>query len=69
LTDEGRTFRRLRVGPHCWIGASSVIMADLGAQVTVGPGSVVARDVPSGATVAGNPSRLVRPAASYSIAG
>jgi virginiamycin A acetyltransferase len=66
LTDEGRIFRRLRVGSDCWIGACSVIMADLGAQVTVGPGSVVARDVPSGATVAGNPSRLVRPPMSCS---
>jgi virginiamycin A acetyltransferase len=64
LTDEGRTFRRLRVGSDCWIGAASVIMADLGAYVTVAAGSVVSRDVPPGATVAGNPSRVVRPATS-----
>jgi maltose O-acetyltransferase len=61
LTDDGRIFRRLRVGSHCWVGAASVIMANLGDQVTVAAGSVVSRDVPSGATVAGNPSRLVRP--------
>ncbi len=61
LTDEGRIFRRLTVGPDCWIGAASVIMASLGGQVTVAAGSVVSRDVPPGATVAGNPSRLVRP--------
>jgi virginiamycin A acetyltransferase len=61
LTDRGRIFRRLSVGSDCWIGAASVIMADLGAHVTVAAGSVVSRDVPRGATVAGNPSRLVRP--------
>ena len=61
LTDEGRIFRRLKVGSDCWIGAASVIMANLGSHVTVAAGSVVSRDVPPGATVAGNPSRLVRP--------
>lgn len=61
LTDEGRIFRRLSVGSDCWIGAASVIMANLGKQVTVAAGSVVSRDVPPGATVAGNPARLVRP--------
>lgn len=64
LTDEGRVFRRLRIGSDCWIGAASVIMADLGAQVTVAAGSVVSRDIPSGATAAGNPARLVRQAPS-----
>jgi len=61
LTDEGRVFLRLRVGSDCWIGANAIIMANLGTQVTVAAGSVVSRDVPPGATVAGNPSRLVRP--------
>ena len=64
LTDEGRIFRRVSIGADCWVGASSVIMADLGAHVTVAAGSVVSREVPPGATVAGNPSRIVRPAAS-----
>jgi acetyltransferase-like isoleucine patch superfamily enzyme len=64
LSDEGRTFRRLKVGSDCWVGAASIIMADLGAHVTVAAGSVVSRDIPAGATVAGNPARLVRPATS-----
>ena len=60
LTDEGRVFRRIRVGTDCWVGAASTVMADLGAYVTVAPGSVVSRDVPANATVAGNPARVVR---------
>ncbi len=62
LTDEGRVFRRIRVGTDCWIGAASTVMADIGAYVTIAPGSVVARDVPASATVAGNPARIVRAA-------
>jgi len=66
LTDEGRTFRRISIGPHCWIGAGAIVMADLGEKVTVGPNSVVQSDVPAGGNVSGNPARnfakLVKPA-------
>ncbi len=57
LTDEGRLFRRITVGAHCWIGAGAIVMADLGEGATIGSGSVVSRDVPQGATVRGNPAR------------
>jgi virginiamycin A acetyltransferase len=57
LTDEGRTFRRIKVGTQCWIGAGAIITADLGEGSTVGPGSVVSQNVPAGATVSGNPAR------------
>jgi virginiamycin A acetyltransferase len=57
LTDEGRTFRRIKVGTQCWIGAGAIITADLGDGATVGPGSVVSQNVPPGATVSGNPAR------------
>jgi acetyltransferase-like isoleucine patch superfamily enzyme len=57
LTDEGRTFRRIKIGAQCWIGAGAIITADLGDGATVGPGSVVSQNVPAGATVSGNPAR------------
>jgi acetyltransferase-like isoleucine patch superfamily enzyme len=60
LTDEGRVFERLKVGAECWIRAGAILLAGLGDRVTVGAGSVVTKDVPSGAKVAGNPARLVR---------
>lgn len=59
VTDEGRIPRRLQIGCDCWIGASATIMGNLGDEVTVAAGWVVFQDVPSGATVAGNPTRLV----------
>jgi acetyltransferase-like isoleucine patch superfamily enzyme len=65
LTDQGRVFRRISIGPHCWIGAGAIISADVGAKTTIGPGSVVTSDLPSGSTVSGNPARnfslVVRP--------
>jgi virginiamycin A acetyltransferase len=57
LTDEGRIFRRISIGPQCWIGGGAIVMADLGEKVTVGPGSVVQSDVPAGGNVSGNPAR------------
>jgi len=66
LSDEGREFRRISIGPHCWIGSGAIIMADVGEKVDIAPGSVVRNDLPSGASVAGNPARnfatVVKPA-------
>ena len=53
--------RDVRIGDNCFIGAHSIILPG----VTIGDGSivaaaaVVARDVPPGSLVAGNPARVV----------
>jgi acetyltransferase-like isoleucine patch superfamily enzyme len=57
LTDEGRSFRRISIGAHCWIGAGAIVMADVGAKSTLGAGSVATQDVPEGVRYAGNPAR------------
>ena len=57
LTDEGRSFQRMKIGAECWIGAGAIVIANLGDRVTVGAGSVVTKDVIEGATVVGNPAR------------
>jgi maltose O-acetyltransferase len=50
-------FQQISIGEHCWIGAGSIVMADIGARATAGPGSVVAQQVPADSTVSGNPAR------------
>jgi maltose O-acetyltransferase len=61
---DGLEFGRpVRIGPFAWIGGGAIILpgVTVGADAVIGAGSVVTRDVPPGATVAGNPARLLRP--------
>lgn len=50
------------LGQGCWIGLGAQIknQIHIGAGVTVGMGAVVLRDVPPGATVVGNPARILK---------
>lgn len=45
------------------VGANVVILGavKIGARAVIGAGSVVVKDVPAGAVVAGNPARVIRP--------
>lgn len=54
--------RPVRVGKGAWIGARVIILkgVTIGECAVVGAGSVVTRDVPPHAVVAGNPARVVR---------
>ena len=53
------------IGSNVWIGGGAIILpgVTIGDDAIVGAGSVVTRDVPAGATVAGNPARVVQPKA------
>ena len=57
---QGGEKTRITIGPDCWIGARSVVMADVGEGSVVGAGSVVTRRVSPWSIVAGNPARLIR---------
>jgi serine O-acetyltransferase len=57
---------KIIVGDDVIIGANAVVVTPLGqglsigSRARIGAGAVVVRDVPAGATVVGNPARVVR---------
>ncbi len=52
----------ITIGANVWIGGGALILpgVTIGDHAIVGAGAVVTRDVPAGATVAGNPARPLR---------
>lgn len=55
--------RPVRIGRNVWIGGGAILLPGItvGDDSMIGAGSVVTRDVPAGATVAGNPARVLTP--------
>ena len=52
----------IHIGKSAWIGAHATILPNvtIGDNAIVGAGSVVTKDVPDNAIVAGNPARFIR---------
>ena len=63
LGSEHGAFLPVVVGADCWIGAASIIMADVGEGSIIGAGSVVSRPIPPGSVAVGSPARVIRNAA------
>lgn len=60
LGGEIGEFTPVVIGANSWIGASAVVMADVGEGTTVGAGSIVTKPLPGRVVAAGNPARVMR---------
>lgn len=54
--------RRVKLGSYVYMGWDAIVLAGVtvGDGVIIGAGTVVAKDVPAGSIVAGNPGRVIR---------
>ena len=54
--------KKVRIGSDCWVGYGAIILSGvtIGDGAVVAAGSVVTKDVPSKAVVAGCPAKVVR---------
>ena len=52
----------ITIGKSCWLGAGCIILKDvhIGDYSIIAAGSVVTKDVPSGAVVAGIPAKIIK---------
>ncbi|MBW3628044.1 MAG: sugar O-acetyltransferase [Gemmatimonadetes bacterium] len=60
---SGRELARpIVIGERVWLGGGSIVCpgVTIGNDTTIGAGSVVVRDIPSGVVAVGNPCRVVR---------
>ena len=57
----GSTDGEVEIGADCWIGASAVIMANVGSRSTIGAGGVVVKDIPAGVVAVGVPAKPIKP--------
>jgi acetyltransferase-like isoleucine patch superfamily enzyme len=62
IRHQGIYKRDVDVGSNCWIGYGACILrgAQVGDNAIIGSNSVVTKDVPSNAVVAGSPARVLR---------
>ena len=62
LMSDKENFKSVHIGKNVWIGARVLILKGItiGDGAVVAAGSVVTRDVPAKALVAGNPARIIK---------
>jgi acetyltransferase-like isoleucine patch superfamily enzyme len=60
IQEQGGVFEKIHIGEDSWIGNGAIVLANIGRKCIIGAGSVVIRDIPDFAIVAGNPAKVIR---------
>jgi acetyltransferase-like isoleucine patch superfamily enzyme len=60
LPSDERAFTSITIGKDCWLGASAIVMADVGSGTTIGAGAVVTHPIPPNVVAVGNPARAIK---------
>ena len=62
IWEQGHTYEKVIIGDGVWIGTSVIVLkgVKIGKGAVVAAGSVVTKDVPEYAVVAGNPARVLK---------
>ncbi len=60
MAAQGGRFQKISVGRDCWLGNSTVVLADVGEHSVIGAGSVVVKSIPAWSVAVGNPARVIR---------
>lgn len=62
ILNQRADIRHVKIGQDCWIGAYVKILAGvtIGDGVVIGAGSVVTKDIPNNAIIAGVPAKIIR---------
>ena len=62
VIDQGITTdeKTITIGDGAWIGANTLIFANVGKQSVIGANSIVLKDVPDYSVAVGNPARVIK---------
>ena len=59
IQDQGGVFEKIRIGADCWLGNTSLVMADLDDHSILAAGSVLTKPSARGDILVGNPARCI----------
>ncbi len=60
IRDQQGERHLVTIGTGTWVGATAVVMADVGRDTVIGAGAVVTQSIPPGVVAGGVPARVIR---------
>jgi acetyltransferase-like isoleucine patch superfamily enzyme len=60
IRNQRGALQRVEIGADCWIGAGSIVMANVGTQSVIAAGSVVTKSRPEKSVAVGVPAKVIK---------